>query len=90
VRVSERLGVAKLAAIHSEHTPSGAHYSIAVDFPQWVPTEILRAAAMLRVDEVFAPLPERLRTNDRSEIDMARITIWDESTLKRQRLSNSD
>jgi hypothetical protein len=58
VRVSERLGVAKLAAVHSEHTPSGAHYSIVVDFPQWVPTEILRAAAMLRVDEVFALLPE--------------------------------
>lgn len=61
VRVSDLLGVARLAAIHSEHTASGAHHSFEVDYPLWVPAETLRAAEQLSVDEAFATLPECLR-----------------------------
>jgi hypothetical protein len=61
VRVSDLLGEARLAAIHSEHTASGAHRSFDVDYPLWVPAATLRAAELLSVDEAFATLPECLR-----------------------------
>jgi len=61
VRVSDALGVARLAAIHSEHTASGAHRSFEVDFPTWVPDEAKRAAKGLSEDEAFALLPTCLR-----------------------------
>jgi hypothetical protein len=61
VRASEHLGVERLAAIHSEHTDRGAHRSVEVDFPQWVPAETLREAALLSLDEALAILPECLR-----------------------------
>jgi hypothetical protein len=61
VRVSASLGVDRLAAIHSEHTASGAHRSFEVDFPVWVPDEAKRAADLLTVDEAWANLPECLR-----------------------------
>ncbi len=62
VRVSDLLGAAELlAAIHSEHTPSGAHQSFEVAFPAWVTSEALRAATTLSVDEALATLPECLR-----------------------------
>jgi hypothetical protein len=60
-RVSELLGVARLASLHSEHTPSGVHHSFEVDFPGWVPEEVLRDAASLSVTEAFDLLPECLR-----------------------------
>lgn len=63
VRVSDLLGKSRLASIHSEHTPSGAHQSFEVDFPFWVPAEALRAATSLSVDEAFAQLPECLRSD---------------------------
>ena len=61
VRVSELLGVSGLAAIHSEHTASGAHRSFEVQYPYWVPAETLRAAQLLSADEAFANLPDCLR-----------------------------
>ena len=61
VRVSERLGVANLSAIHSEHTASGAHHSFEVEFPLWVPEAALRDADALSLDEALALLPECLR-----------------------------
>ena len=62
VRVSDFLGVRRLAAIHSEHTASGAHRSFEVDYPAWVSSEALAAAEHLSVEEAFANLPECLRT----------------------------
>lgn len=62
VRVADALGVERLASIHSEHTPSGAHQSVEVPYPFWVPTDALRAAASLSDDEAFATLPGCLRT----------------------------
>jgi len=57
VRVSELLGIKRLAVIGSEHTASGAHRSFEIDYPHWVPVESLRAAHLLSIDEAFANLP---------------------------------
>jgi hypothetical protein len=64
VRVSERLGVHRLAAIHSEHTASGAHRSFKLAYPHWVPGEALGAAQLLSDDEAFANLPECLHPSE--------------------------
>lgn len=61
VRVSGALGVERLAAIHSEHTSSGAHESFDVDYPSWVPAEVLREGARLDEAEAYATLPACLR-----------------------------
>jgi hypothetical protein len=63
VRVSAFLAADRLAAIHSEHTASGAHRSFEVDFPHWVPVEVLGAAEHMDVDEAFANLPQCLRVS---------------------------
>ena len=60
-RVSEQLGVARLAAVHSEHSDHGVHRSFEVPYPAWLPNGTLRDAATLSVDEAFARLPECLR-----------------------------
>jgi hypothetical protein len=67
VRVSEYLGVDRLAAIHSEHTERGLHRSFEVDYPHWVPPEALSAAELLSVDQAYATLPVCLRRDERSE-----------------------
>jgi hypothetical protein len=64
VRVSQTLGPSRLAAIHSEHTPSGAHRTFEVDFPHWVPEDVRRDAALLSVDEAFDLLPACLRHSE--------------------------
>jgi hypothetical protein len=61
VRVSDELGVERLAAIHSEHTASGAHHSFEVAYPSWVPAATMLEAASLSVTEAFANLPRCLR-----------------------------
>ncbi len=63
VRVSAFLAADRLAAIHSEHTASGAHRSFEVAFPHWVPVEVLRAAERMDIEEAYAILPKCLRTN---------------------------
>ena len=42
------------------HTTSGAHRTVEVAFPEWVPAEDVRAAARLTVDEALALLPDCL------------------------------
>jgi hypothetical protein len=42
---------AQLATTWNEHTPSGAHRSRRVPFPQWVPDEVKEAALKLSVPE---------------------------------------
>jgi hypothetical protein len=61
VRVSDVLGVERLAAIHSEHTASGAHHSVEAAYPSWVPAATLLDATSLGVEEAFANLPACLR-----------------------------
>jgi hypothetical protein len=61
VRVSDRFPSERLAAVDEVHTASGAHRTIEVPFPGWVPAEDLAAAALLTVDEALAQLPACLR-----------------------------
>jgi hypothetical protein len=60
-RVADRLPPERLAALHEEHTASGAHRVLEQPFPQWVPDEVLQAAQDLSLDEAWAELPECLR-----------------------------
>jgi hypothetical protein len=60
-RVADRLPAEHLAALHEEHTASGAHRVLEQPFPQWVPDEVLQAAQDLSLDEAWAELPECLR-----------------------------
>jgi hypothetical protein len=61
VRVADRFPAARLAAIEEQHTPSGAHVSIEIAYPEWVPAEDVTAAAKLSVEEALAQLPGCLR-----------------------------
>jgi hypothetical protein len=61
VRVADQFPVEALAAIHEEHTTSGAHRVREQPFPTWVPNDVRQAAKKLSVDEALAKLPECLR-----------------------------
>jgi hypothetical protein len=61
VRVADRFPAERLAAVDELHTASGAHRTIEVPFPEWIPAEVLAAAALLTVDEALALLPACLR-----------------------------
>jgi hypothetical protein len=61
VRVADQFPVARLAAIEEQHTASGAHMSIEIPFPEWVPADAVAAAATLSVEAALAQLPECLR-----------------------------
>jgi hypothetical protein len=61
VRVADRFPADRLAAIDEVHTPSGAHHTIAIPFPDWVPAEDSSAAALLTVDASLEQLPACLR-----------------------------
>jgi hypothetical protein len=60
VRVADELGVERLAAVHQEHTASGAHRSFTVDFPLWVPADVIAHATKLSRDQAFSHLPDCL------------------------------
>lgn len=61
MRVADTIGAQRLAAVHQEHTASGAHRSFDVEFPLWVPTDVAERAERLTLDDAFAQLPECLR-----------------------------
>jgi hypothetical protein len=61
VRVANRFPAERLAAVDEVHTASGAHRTIEIPFPEWIPAEDLDAAALLSVDEALALLPPCLR-----------------------------
>ena len=61
VRVSDCFEPKQLAALHEEHTASGAHRVHEQPFPEWVPDDVGAAAAKLSVDEAWALLPGFLR-----------------------------
>jgi hypothetical protein len=60
VRLSDQLGVARLAAMEQEHTSSGSHRSTSTPFPDWVPEDVVREAATLRYEDAIAQLPNCL------------------------------
>jgi hypothetical protein len=61
VRAAERFPPARLAAIDEVHTASGAHRTMEIPFPDWVPAEDVSAAALLTLDKALAELPACLR-----------------------------
>ncbi len=58
VRLADSLDRAKLAAIHEEHKPSGAHQVHLIPFPKWVPIEIQQVAKELSEQEAISQLGE--------------------------------
>jgi hypothetical protein len=61
VRVADRFPAERLCAVDEVHTASGAHRTIEVPFPDWIPAEDHAAAALLTVDEALALLPACIR-----------------------------
>jgi hypothetical protein len=61
VRVAERFPEERLAAVDEMHTTSGAHRTIEIPFPEWVPPEEMTTAGLLTVDDALAQLPACLR-----------------------------
>jgi hypothetical protein len=61
VRVAEHLTAKQLAALHEQHTSSGAHRVDEQLFPSWVPDDVRDAAAQLSADEAWAQLPAGLK-----------------------------
>ena len=56
VRASHKLPKDRLARIREEHTPSGAHKTIATPFPEWVPASVTKQAAALDETKAIAKL----------------------------------
>jgi hypothetical protein len=61
VRLADRFTPKQLAALHEEHTASGAHKVQEQPFPDWAPDDVLRASEQLSVEQALAQLPECLR-----------------------------
>jgi hypothetical protein len=61
IRVAERFPAERLAAVDEEHTASGAHRTIEIPFPDWVPADDITAAKLLTADDALAQLPACLR-----------------------------
>jgi hypothetical protein len=60
-RVADRFPPKSVAAIREEHTSAGAHRVREQPFPDWVPSDVLKAAQDLSADDALAELPECLR-----------------------------
>jgi hypothetical protein len=60
-RVADRFPPKSVAALHEEHTSTGAHRVRAQPFPDWVPADVLEAAQELSADDAFAQLPACVR-----------------------------
>jgi hypothetical protein len=60
VRTADRFRAGSLAAVHEEHTSSGAHRTTETPFPDWVPAEVRRSAARLSEEQALSQLPDCL------------------------------
>jgi hypothetical protein len=47
VRLADEIGRDRLARVQQEHTDSGAHRNVVTPFPDWVPPDVIDAAAGL-------------------------------------------
>jgi hypothetical protein len=61
VRVADHFAAEQLAALHEEHTASGAHRVHERPFPDWVPDEVRAAAKRLSAEDALAQLPAGVR-----------------------------
>jgi hypothetical protein len=57
VRISDRFPDSALAAVDEQHTASGAHRTVDIPFPAWVPPEVVREAAGLSEPEALDQIP---------------------------------
>ena len=57
VRLADRLPTERLAALHEQHTASGAHRVDEQPFPEWVPEDVMQAAMVLSVPDAVGQLP---------------------------------
>jgi hypothetical protein len=65
VRLSDRFPDGALAAVDEQHTASGAHRTVEVPFPAWVPPEVIREAARLSEHEAVDQMPAPALIADR-------------------------
>lgn len=68
VRLASRFTKAQLAKTWNEHTPTGAHRSQRIPFPQWVPSETRQQAASLSIAEaekLLSPLARAVKRQAR-------------------------
>lgn len=56
IRLAHALDKSKLAAVHEEHTPTGAHRVRSVQFPNWVPPDVSQAAQRLSEEEAISQI----------------------------------
>jgi len=57
VRQAPRFQKARLAKVWNEHTPTGAHRSRSIPFPEWVPSEVRMEAASMSIAEAERLMP---------------------------------
>jgi hypothetical protein len=57
VRLRDHFDPDRLASIEEEHTASGAHRKVETPFPDWVPAEVVDAAAAWSDEQAWAALP---------------------------------
>jgi hypothetical protein len=58
VRLAPQFQEEQLAKVWNEHTPTGAHRSRRMPFPEWVPSDIIRKAEQLSLAEAEQILSE--------------------------------
>ena len=58
VRLVDRIGPEALASVEETHTATGAHRSLTVPFPDWVPPAVLEQADQLSEADAVAQLPD--------------------------------
>ena len=61
ITLREQFDLARLSAIREVHTPQGKHETRTVPFPEWVPREVMIAAANLTALEAAEMLRSKLR-----------------------------
>jgi hypothetical protein len=61
VKLSALFHPEQLAQVLQEHTPTGQHVNQVIEYPKWVPDEVLEAARHLTAPEAEAILTESMR-----------------------------
>ena len=60
VKLAARFRKDQLAKVWSEHTPTGAHRSRKIPFPEWVPSAVTKQAERLSIaeaEQILSPWP---------------------------------
>jgi hypothetical protein len=65
VKLARRFRAGQLARVWNEHTKTGAHHARSTKFPDWVPEDVMDAAARLSVAEAEKILAPWLALSDK-------------------------